>query len=551
MSTQNWIESGIRLTASYLLLAAAIHGSYIFASVPGDEPLKGRLSLQHGTPADFKIYRDDFDSADATALALNYLPPFEVDLVQLGDSVVPLQRGPQPGEHPYWEYVFEPGRLLPAIDGRPARVLELPLSLQETNANCLHNGILSLELAPTGQVTKAHYGINSETCMYLKFDLIAELELAFDTRPELTSAPAEERHRDHTAHRLPVKSYAELESDFPKVDVGAFYGGSRVSEEHITTAGLIINNIHYSSGCPTRAGEHGACEDLSVPSYSLAKSLVGGLALMRLEKLYPGAVHARVADLLPACADWGSASLADILNMTTGRYGSAKLYSDENSDATAEQFFLATTHQQKINYSCKAWPERAPPGETWVYHTTDTYILGAAINAFLRKHRGDGADYYEELITPLWKSIALSASSDSIRRTRDSTAQAFTGFGLTLLPDDIARLGVALNQGAFDDQLDRKMLFKAMQRDPTRYKDNLPVGGMLYYQHGFWAIDVTGLLGCADPLLIPYMSGYGGINLLMMPNDTVYYLFSDNGEFAITSAIAESHRLRPMCQVKP
>ena len=34
--------------------------------------------------------------------------------------------------------------------------------------------------------------------------------------------------------------------------------------------------------------------------------------------------------------------------------------------------------------------------------------------------------------------------------------------------------------------------------------------------------------------------------LLLMPNDTVYYLVSDNGEFGFADALAESHRLKSM-----
>ena len=36
-------------------------------------------------------------------------------------------------------------------------------------------------------------------------------------------------------------------------------------------------------------------------------------------------------------------------------------------------------------------------------------------------------------------------------------------------------------------------------------------------------------LGCDDSLWVAYMSGYGGINIVFLPNDMVYYYFSDGG----------------------
>jgi hypothetical protein len=55
--------------------------------------------------------------------------------------------------------------------------------------------------------------------------------------------------------------------------------------------GFVIDGVHYSGGCPTRHGAYPFCENLDLPSYSLAKSMVAGIALMRLERLYPGAAQ--------------------------------------------------------------------------------------------------------------------------------------------------------------------------------------------------------------------------------------------------------------------
>jgi hypothetical protein len=43
------------------------------------------------------------------------------------------------------------------------------------------------------------------------------------------------------------------------------------------------------------------------------------------------------------------------------------------------------------------------------------------------------------------------------------------------------------------------------------------------------------------------MSGYGGITVALMPNGTVYYVFSDGGHFAWASAAAETNKINNYC----
>ena len=61
-----------------------------------------------------------------------------------------------------------------------------------------------------------------------------------------------------------------------------------VTREHMTAYGFVIGGVHYAGGCETRHGTYPFCDVMDLPSYSLAKSIVGGIGLMRLELLYPG-----------------------------------------------------------------------------------------------------------------------------------------------------------------------------------------------------------------------------------------------------------------------
>tara|TARA_B100001939_G_scaffold347068_1_gene367570 strand:- start:5186 stop:5527 length:342 start_codon:yes stop_codon:yes gene_type:complete len=68
------------------------------------------------------------------------------------------------------------------------------------------------------------------------------------------------------------------------------------------------------------------------------------------------------------------------------------------------------------------------------------------------------------------------------------------------------------------------------------------------YRNGFWLWNATKMLGCRDETWIPFLSGYGGITLALLPNGTAYYYFSDNHNFAWGRAAIESDKIRPLCR---
>ena len=43
------------------------------------------------------------------------------------------------------------------------------------------------------------------------------------------------------------------------------------------------------------------------------------------------------------------------------------------------------------------------------------------------------------------------------------------------------------------------------------------------------------------------MSGYGGNTVLLLPNNAVYYIFSDDDEFYWTYAVEQTNLVKPMC----
>ncbi len=131
--------------------------------------------------------------------------------------------------------------------------------------------------------------------------------------------------------------------------------------------------------------------------------------------------------------------------------------------------------------------------------------------------------------------------------------QAFTGWGLTLQTDALARIALFLQGGRVidgEDWLDDAMLASAPQQNPDDH--GLPaIDETLRYRAGFWAYNAGTYLGCGHDVWIPSMSGYGGLSVALIPNGHVYFYISDGREFAWRRAIAQSFAIQPFCEAAP
>lgn len=509
---------------------------------------EGRLILGDARDSGFKVYRDKYGDAKTNGGAATHLPPFDFAFVQVGDALVPERRGAIPGAHPEWEYILEPGRVWSEPGDRGFARAAIPFALEERNANCMHNGGVTFLFRPDGTVSEAAYQIASETCFYFKFDAWGRATARYLPGRVAGADAVAAGYREEIAHRLPVKSIAAVSG--LGLDAAKFGSPDEVDPDDMTTYGFVAGGTLYAGGCGTRLGPYPFCEVLTLPSYSLAKSIVAGIGLMRLSVLYPGVTDGTIAAHVPACAKagtWGDVTFADALDMATGHYNSPADQADEDApDITP--FFAADSHAGKIAFACNHYPRRRAPGELWIYHTADAYALGTAMMDFYRTKTG--GDFYDGVLVPLWRGLHLDPAIDVSRRTYDAAAQPFTGYGLTLHRDDIAKIALFLQGGGKIGgvpMLDPEMLAQALQRDPSR-RGLVASTGDFRYQDGFWAWNAQSTLGCKSPAWIPFMSGYGGIVVALFPNGAVYFYFSDSGVWRWAEAAREANKLKPFCE---
>jgi hypothetical protein len=416
----------------------------------------------------------------------------------------------------------------------------LPFALQERNANCTHNGymILAQSIQQVEKKWQGYVQITAETCAYLQFDLASHLSVKASQSPENFSTPS--------ATNKPVFKLNELKKDYPQLNTQKLLPANPKTN---TASGLVIKGKHYQISCANRMGDDPYCSQLVLPSYSTAKSLYAGTALMRLEKLYPSISKVSVSKIIPQCDEkrWKNVSLGDLINMRTGNYLSKKPHVDENSVRMLD-FFLAQTHQQKLKMACTMFKHKSKAGKHFVYHSSDTYLAGVIMNKLYQQFSKKDDLFTGLMLNDLWQDLNLSDLFANSKRTYDDTQQTFTGWGLSYYVSDLIQLiGFLNNQGKQATQLDKTMLNSALQMGNKRFNRDGGEANMAY-NYGFWALEVGHSLHCKKQKWLPFMSGFGGITVVMYQPDIYYYSFADDHQYRWLEVVKTLNKQFPLCE---
>jgi hypothetical protein len=525
------------------------------AAMP-DVVFEGHLELPASTDSGSVILKDDQNyAADPARLQL---PAFDLQFVQDGSFLIPVIQGLVFTGNPYWNYIVGPGRIWMEDDDLGYARASFPFALTERNQNCIHNGAITFLFNGT-RVSKVRYQITQETCLPFKFNLWGQTAATYTPESILKADVLKAAHAAELANRLPTRPIAALTSDYPETSVNLSRFGGGISRDHLTAYGLVIHGINYVSGCRTRYGEYAYCESLRLPSYSIAKSAFAAVTLMRLGQKYgTGVYDLPIKDYVPevtsAAGNWSKVTFRNALDMATGNYDDAGFEVDE-AGATMTAFLdRAESYDDKIGVAFQ-YSNRRPPGQVWVYHTSDIFIATRAMNNYLVQKEGSGTDIFNFVRDEVYKPLHLSAGAMTTLRTDNSPNGApFGGYGLFLTQDDIAKISLLLNNqnGRIADTqiLEPGLLAASLQRDPNDRGLNTTGVPVFNYRNGFWAREWTPAENrrYTCTFWTPFMSGYGGITVVMIPNGSTYYYFSDNNEFAWYDAVNESNKLFPMCQ---
>jgi hypothetical protein len=545
------------------------------------EVFEGALTLGDlAKSGKFVQLSDVFGIIPAGDSSWKHLPAFRYQFVQSDTHLVPAQQGLTITGSPSWNYILGPGRVWQEKSDDGYMRVSLPFALVQRNQNCVHNGEMTFLFSNTNSpgISNVYYQITQETCYPMKFNLWGMAPATYVAAAVPGSSDLKAKNAAEIAHRLPTKRIADLVTDFPNagINISAFAAAYKHPED-ITTYGIFISGINYTSGCPTRSGEYAFCDDMRLPSYSIAKSLFAGVALMRLGQLYGRGVYSElITTYIPkhfVRGKWDATTLNNASDMATGNYNLPGYEADEDSP-TNDTFLVDETYESKLTDAFAFKQNYAPPGTKWVYQSAATFILTQAMNAYLKEKRGGHADLFNLVRDDIYKPLNVSAGGLTTIRTDDSSTGASSGYyGLFLIRDDIAKLGNFLNNdgGAIGGTqiLEPTRLREALFRAPNSAEAGVPILGTnpssalgspnvgsgdspannRRYTHGFWGRYITPeeFPEYKCTFWVPLMAGYGGNIVELLPNGTVFYIFSDHVEFPWVDSVHEVGKLAPMC----
>ncbi len=553
--------------------SAAIEDSAGFAlpanAAAPSQTFEGSLTLSDpANGGSAQILRDDFADDSAPNSAWRHLPSFSLQFVQNGSHLIPVQQGLVITGNTAWNYIVGPGRVWQEKSDKGYIRASFPFALVERNQNCVHNGEMTFLFnnKKSPNISKVRYQVTQETCLYFKLNMWGQLAATY-ARGSVTNAEAlKNSEAAEVANRMPTRPFSALATDFPNsgINTDNFTQGFK-SPADITTYGLLINGIHYVSNCQTRFGTYAFCDNMRLPSYSVAKSSFAGLAMMWLGQQYGSAVYGRlIRDYLPQYVDggdWTNVTFANTADMATGNYISAGREADEGGPQE-HAFLIAEPFDTRIADAFTPFPHQAVPGTTWVYQTHAAFILTQAMNNYLQQQQGSRADIFNSIRDTVFKPLNMSQGSFSMLRTDNSASgKPFGGYGLFFIQDDIAKIGRFLNnsRGVINDAqvLDPGRLQETLFRTANAASLGVPVPdtgtpvvpNTIRYHNEFWAKHMTTeefpQYRCS--FWVSFMSGYGGISVLLLPNGATYYIFSDGDEFIWYAAVNEINKIAPLC----
>jgi hypothetical protein len=531
---------------------------------------EGTLTLSNpGSSGGFRLLRDEEKMDTGADSPRRHLATFSFQFVQNGSYLIPGQQGLVITGSPAWNYIVGPGRVWREDGDHDYTRASIPFALVERSQNCVHNGEMTFLFSnkKTPSVSQVRYQITQETCDYFKFNMWGQLPATYvrgkvARASELRMAAAAEM-----ANRLPTKPFSALATDYPNsgLDLANFTSGRKFPED-VTTYGLFINGVHYVGNCQTRYGMYAFCDQLRMPSYSVAKSAFAGLALIWLGQQYGSSVYRElIRNYVPQYVvggDWTNVTFANTSDMATGNYISTK--EEEDEDSPQENAFIdAEPYAEKIKDAFAPFPHKANPGATFVYQSSATFILTQAMNSYLQRREGSGADIFNSIRDTIYKPIHLSQGGLSTLRTDNSaTGRPYGGWGLFFIQDDVAKIGRLLNNSggmidgkqALEPTRLRESLFRTADPAgvglPVPWSETPTVQNTYRYHNYFWARHMTPVefpqYHC--DFWVPLMSGYGGNSVLLLPNGATFYIFSDGDEWEWFGAVNEINKIAPFCK---
>ncbi len=473
------------------------------------------------------------------------LVPFTQEVIRYGSN----RRG-----HSYWDIIVQPGRVWSERDDGGWSRAAFPFALVNSIEGETHNG-LAMFLYKDGRVSNLRFQIVQQTApFYVKQEFVAA-GLVPATFAAAEAGQLEALRRNYNAgrtHSVPIASWGALAAKTDGARLANFDGTMRPAD--IVLSGLDYQGIFYLKECQSAGGPLPWCDRARFGVWSATKVLANETALLRLaEKYGPAVFDAKIADYVPEAArypGWHNVRFEDAINMTTGiGNGSTKREPNDNGDgyldASYSKWYEARSMQEKLAALLRdgrVYPWG--PGQVTRYRDQDMFILGVAMDRFLKSREGATADIWSMLQREVFEPIGIhTAPTNRTIEPDGSAGHPLMAYGYYPTISDmvlIARL--YQNVGRHGDQqilyaprIQQLLASPTPRGFPTGEK--LPEGETTYI-NAFWVTSYVAAPKCR--MFYPRMIGWGGNIVALLPGGITGIRLAKSGETADNSDVDTS-----------
>ena len=465
-----------------------------------------------------------------------------------GSTLIPLERGEMVREGTvgaatsYWRVIPQFGRVWREADDAGWARAAFPLMLVNDTENHAHQGLATF-LFRNGEVSRLRVQFVQQTAPYL----LSPHCVLWGSAP-LQSVPLDSRRADaarqagrkELAARLPARPLAEQRAKLPTGTLDGF--GGPVLPRYQVARALVRNGTLYYEAEPTAYGDYPYPLEMRFGVRSVMKAVAAPLALLHLAELYgPAVMDLKIGDFIPGLdPKWKQVRFIDAANMASGYGGTGTLRTQPNdfNDGYLENDYdgwytepSAAGKLAHMNAHLKPYPW--PPGAVPRYRDHDYFVLGLAIDAFLRSQRGPDADAWNMLRKEVFEPIGI-AQAPAVRTREPDGRDGFVWFNAGYYPllDDLAKIALLYQDEG--RHAGKQLLHRGLTRDLLaargaldKLSDNSISGprpaGLpppLYYKMGFHYTPYTGSRS-GKLLQLPTMSGFGYNEVILFPGRIV------------------------------
>jgi len=493
-------------------------------------------------------------------------PGITLSLFTIGDILVPTRRGemiasdPTPGETPsYWDVIPQFGRVWQEKGAGGWSRAAFPLMLVNDTENHAHQGLATF-LYRDGAVRDFRFQLVEQTAPYLVGQHfvawgraeVGRVDPLGDEVPggRLTSADGagaglvelRARARAELGARLPSRPWNDLLQIAPSGALDGF-GGPVKREWRVATA-LVWEDTLYYQDVVTPYGPYPYALEMRFGVRSILKSVAAPLTLLRLAHVYgPYVLTLKIGDYVVGLdPKYDRIRFIDAANMATGFGGTGTHQTSPNDindgylDGDYDAWYTAPSHEEKLAQVAQHLrPYPWDPGTVVRYRDQDFYLLGVAIDRFLKSVRGPRADAWDMLREEIFAPIGI-AHAPAIRTREAGDKRGLPWFNAGYYPslDDLAKIALLYqNKGSWGGQqilhptLTRQLLASGGALRKTAV--NAPLAGRVgdedvgdesLYKMGFHFMPYVGNVSRRRHYL-PRMWGSGESEVILYPNQLV------------------------------